>query len=293
MPEQDELGPTRFYEGVAPDAKPFHIKGAHAQGWGMQNRLSRIFQADAKTVMLAIDHGYFQGPTTGLERIDLTIPQLLPSVDALMCTRGILRTSIPPNSDLPVVVRASGGPSVLQDLSDERLAMTMTDAVRINASAVAVQMFIGSERETQSVRNLTTLVDEGLNAGIPVLGVVAVGKDMARDARYYRLATRIGAELGAQIIKCYYTEEDFGTVVASCPVPLVVAGGKKIPERDALEMAYRAISEGAAGLDMGRNIFQSENPAGMVAAIDAIVHRGYTAADAYELYQDVDVAVSV
>ena len=207
--------------------------------------------------------------------------------DALMATRGAIRTSIDPTMNKPIVLRATGGPSILQELSNERVAVTIEDALRINASAMAVQMFIGSENETQSLRNLTKLVDEGLRYGVPVIGVVAVGKEMARDARYFRLACRIGAELGAQIIKVYYTDEEFASVVSTCPVPIVVAGGKKVGELEALTMAERSIAEGAAGVDMGRNIFQSESPVAMIQAVRAVVHQGQSAADAFALFTEL------
>jgi putative autoinducer-2 (AI-2) aldolase len=234
--------------------------------------------------MLAIDHGYFQGPTTGLERVDLSILPLLPYADALMTTRGMVRSTVPAATRVPVVLRASGGPSVLRELSDERLAVSMEDAARINAAAVAVQVFIGGEFETQSVRNMTRLVDAGQRYGIPVLAVTAVGKELTRDARYLRLATRICAELGAHFVKTYYCEQGFDTVAAACPVPLVMAGGRKLPERDALTMAYHAISSGAAGVDMGRNIFQSDTPLAMIRAVGAVVHESAKPDDAYDQY---------
>jgi putative autoinducer-2 (AI-2) aldolase len=252
----------------------FPLKGCGSLDWGMQSRLARLFRpATGRTVMLAIDHGYFQGPTTGLERVDLSIVPLLPYADALMTTRGMVRSTIPPAASPPVVLRASGGPSILRELSDEQIAVSMEDAARINAAAVAVQVFIGSEHETQSVHNMTRLVDQGQRYGIPVLAVTAVGRELTRDARYLRLATRICAELGAHVVKTYYCAEDFDTVTAACPVPVVMAGGKKLPEQEALAMAYRAITEGAAGVDMGRNIFQSEHPAAMIKAVSAIVHQ--------------------
>ncbi len=286
MPEHDAT-PTRDYFETVPVAdQGFFLKGAASLDWGMKNRLARIFRpSSGRTVMLAVDHGYFQGPTTGLERLDLALPPLLPHADALMATRGAIRTSTPPAAGKPVVVRASGGPSVLKDLANERIALSIEDAVRLNASALAVQVFIGSDHETQSVKNLTTLVDQGQQVGIPVMAVVAVGKDMVRDARYFRLATRMMAELGAQIVKCYYVDEGFGSVVSTCPVPLVVAGGKKLPEREALEMTYRCVDEGALGVDMGRNIFQSDKPAAMIQAVSAIVHDGATVDDAHDLYR--------
>ncbi len=231
----------------------------------MQNRLSRVFRpTTGHTVMLAIDHGYFQGPTTGLERVDLNILPLVPYADALMCTRGILRSIVPSSTNTPVVMRASGGPSILKELSHEEIAIDIDDAIRLNVSALAVQVFIGGEFETQTVHNMTRLVDMGLRYGIPVMSVTAVGKEMVRDARYLRMACRICAELGAHLVKTYYVAEGFETVTSSCPVPIVMAGGKKLPEFDALTMAYRAIQEGAAGVDMGRNIFQSDNPRAMI-----------------------------
>src|SRR5580693_5442320 len=264
---------ARFAASVLTRTEPFPLKGCGALDWGMQSRLARVFRPSTRrTVMLAIDHGYFQGPTTGLERVDLSILPLLPYADALMTTRGMVRSTIPPASGAPIVLRASGGPSILRELSDEQLAVSMEDAVRINACAVAVQVFIGGEFETQSVRNMTRLVDEGQRCGIPVLAVTAVGKELTRDARYLRLATRICAELGAHVVKTYYCAEDFDTVAAACPVPLVMAGGKKLPELDALSMAYRAIEEGAAGADLGRNIFQSDDPVAMIRAVSAVVH---------------------
>jgi putative autoinducer-2 (AI-2) aldolase len=265
--------PDRFSPSVPPRSEPYRLKGSAGLDWGMQSRLARVFRpSTGRTVMLAIDHGYFQGPTSGLERVDLGIVPLLGYADALMTTRGMVRSTIPPASGTPIVLRASGGPSILRELSDERIAVSMEDAARINAAAVAVQVFIGGEFETQSVRNMTRLVDESQRYGIPVLAVTAVGKELTRDARYLRLATRICAELGAHVVKTYYCAEAFDTVAAACPVPLVMAGGKKLPELDALSMAYRAIEEGAAGVDMGRNIFQSDDPVAMIRAVSAVVH---------------------
>jgi putative autoinducer-2 (AI-2) aldolase len=264
----------RFAPAVPPRADPYPLKGCAGLDWGMQSRLARVFRpSTGRTVMLAIDHGYFQGPTTGLERVDLSIVPLLPYADALMTTRGMVRSTIPPAASPPVVLRASGGPSILRELSDEQIAVSMEDAVRLNAAAVAVQVFIGGEHETQSVHNMTRLVDQGQRYGVPVLAVTAVGRELTRDARYLRLATRICAELGAHVVKTYYCAEDFGTVTAACPVPVVMAGGRKLPELEALTMAHRAITEGAAGVDMGRNIFQSEQSAEMIQAVGAIVHQ--------------------
>src|SRR3984893_11106771 len=286
MPDLDD--PTdgaRFAASVPARHEPFGLRRCGALDWAMQSRLARIFRpATGRTVMLAIDHGYFQGPTTGLERVDLSILPLLPYTDALMTTRGMVRSTVPPATGVPIVLRASGGPRILAELSNEQLAVSMEDAARVNASAVAVQVFIGDDFETQSVHNMTRLVDAGQRYGIPVLAVTAVGKELTRDARYLRLATRICAELGAHFVKTYYCEEDFDTVAAGCPVPLVMAGGKKLPERDALTMAYNAIENGAAGVDMGRNIFQSDTPEAMIRAVGAVVHESMKPEDAYEQY---------
>jgi putative autoinducer-2 (AI-2) aldolase len=288
MPEVDKEG--QRYAANQPQQTPgFYLKGSHQLDWGMKNRLARVFSpASGRTVMLAIDHGYFQGPTTGLERIDLSIVPLLPSCDALFCTRGVLRSLIPADSTKPMVLRASGGPSILRDdLSDEQIAMDMDDAVRLNAAGVGIQVFIGGEFETRSIHNMTKLIDAGLRAGMPVMGVTAVGKNMVRDAKYFRLACRIIAELGAQYVKTYYVDEGFDTVTASCPVPIVMAGGKKLPELDALTMAYNAVQQGAAGVDMGRNIFQSEAPKAMLAAVNAVVHQQAKPKEAYALFSSL------
>jgi putative autoinducer-2 (AI-2) aldolase len=287
MADLDNLKETKDYHFDIPARnKAFFLKGAGALDWGMQNRLSRIFNPrSGRTVMLAIDHGYFLGPTSGLERIDVNIVPLLPYCDALMLTRGILRTTVPPAFRHGVVMRASGGPSIRKELSNELLAVDMEDALRMNVSAMAVQVYVGGEFETQTVTNMTKMVDMGNRYGMPTLGVTAVGKDMARDAQYFRLATRICAELGAQFVKTYYVSEGFETVTASCPVPVVMAGGKKLPEIEALTMAYRAVSEGAAGVDMGRNIFQSEAPVAMIQAVQKVVHELMQPEHAFELYQ--------
>ena len=194
----------------------------------------------------------------------------------------MVRSTVPATSGVPIVLRASGGPSILKDLSNEQIAVAMEDAVRLNAAAVAVQVFIGGENETQSVHNMTRLVDEGLRVGVPVLAVTAVGRELTRDARYLRLAVRICAELGAQVVKTYYCPDGFDTVTSACPVPVVMAGGKKLPELDALAMAAQAIEGGAAGVDMGRNIFQSDHPVAMIRAIRAVVHESAKPEDAFE-----------
>ena len=274
-----------YYLDIPACNQAFFLKGSGALDWGMQNRLSQIFRAETgRTVMLAVDHGYFQGPTSGLERMDVSIVPLAPYADALMLTRGILRSTIPSSYGRGIVMRASGGPSILKELSNEQIAVDMEDGIRMNVAAMAVQLFIGGEGETQSIYNMTRLVDAGYRHGVPVMGVTAVGKNMTRDARYFRLACRMIAELGANFVKTYYIDDGFETVTASCPVPIVMAGGKKLPELDALTMAYKAISEGASGVDMGRNIFQSEAPVAMIQAVNKVVHELMNPKDAYDLF---------
>jgi len=288
MADKDSI-PTdiqNYFVDIPMANEPYALRGSNSLDWGFKNRLSNIFRPETgRTVMLAIDHGYFLGPTAGLERVDLTIAPLLPYADTLMCTRGILRSTIPPTFTKGIVLRSSGGPSILKELSNEEIAVDIEDAIRLNIAAMAVQVFIGGEHETKSVHNMTSLVDIGNRYGIPVLGVTAVGKDMVRDAKYMRLATRICAELGAAYIKTYYVAEGFETVTASCPVPIVIAGGKKLPEQDALKMAYNALQQGAAGVDMGRNIFQSEAPAAMIQAVRKVVHEKMKPHEAYDVYQ--------
>jgi putative autoinducer-2 (AI-2) aldolase len=286
MPDVDELKEAKkFYTDTPQKTEGFFLKGSNSLDWGMKNRLSRIFNPQSgRTVMLAIDHGYFQGPTTGLERIDLNILPLVPYADTLMLTRGILRSIVPPATSRSIVLRVSGGTSILKELSNEQIAVDIEESIRLNVCAMAVQVFIGGEFEKESIINMTKMVDIGTRYGIPTLAVTAVGKDMARDARYFRLATRICAELGAHYIKTYYINDGFETVAASCPVPIVMAGGKKIPEPDALTMAYNAVQQGASGVDMGRNIFQSEDPVAMIQAVKAVVHGNETPDKAFDLY---------
>jgi putative autoinducer-2 (AI-2) aldolase len=286
MPDMEDRKDSKtYYFDIPQETKGFFLKGAGSLDWGMKNRLSRIFDPrGGRTVMLAVDHGYFQGPTSGLERIDVNILPLVPFADSLMLTRGILRSVVPPDSRIPIVLRATGGTSILKELSNEEIAVDIEDSIRLGVCAMAVQVFIGGEYEKQSIVNMTKLVDLGTRYGIPTLAVTAVGKDMVRDARYFRLAARICAEMGAHIIKTYYVAEDFETVTASCPVPIVMAGGKKIPVKDALTMAYRAVQGGASGVDMGRNIFQAEAPEAMIKAVRAVVHEGETPEKAMGLY---------
>lgn len=255
--------------------------------WGMKNRISRIIKPETgHCVMLAVDHGYFQGPTTGLKNLTKTVVPLLPYADALMITRGGLKNWIPPESDIPVILRVSGGQTILKEMSNEIITTSIEDAIRINATAITCSVYIGGEYEKETIDNLAKLVDEGEKYGIPVLAVTAVGKEMGRDARYLGLASRVCVEIGTHIVKTYYTE-DFGKVVEACGnIPVVIAGGKKIPEKDALQMAYNAISDGAVGVDMGRNIFQSDKPVGMIKAVRAVVHDGISVEDAYSIYEN-------
>jgi putative autoinducer-2 (AI-2) aldolase len=235
--------------------------------------------------MLAVDHGYFLGPTSGLEEPGKTIMPLVPYADSLMLTRGVLRSSIDPQISTPIVLRVSGGNSIIgDDLSNEGLTVSLDDAIRLNVSAVAISIYVGSKYEHQTLMNLTCLIDECQEYGIPVLAVTAVGKEMARDARYLGLCCRIAAELGASFVKTYYCD-GFEKVVQNCPVPIVIAGGKKIEEKDALRLAYNAIQRGAVGVDMGRNIFQSEKSVAMIKAVRSIVHQNLTADEAFDLYR--------
>jgi putative autoinducer-2 (AI-2) aldolase len=273
--------------GVPQKTEGFFLKGAGHLDWGMKDRLARIFNPKSgRTVMLAFDHGYIMGPTSGLERMDLTIVPLIEYADCLMCTRGALRQIVPPTANKPISLRASAGSTVLTELNDECL-LDIEECVRLNASMLAVMAAIGSRFEALTIRNLTSIIDAGNRHGIPILGVTAVGKELTRDARYLSLASRICAENGAHVVKTYFCESEFQKVTASCPVPIVIAGGKKLPELDALEMAYRAIDQGAAGVDMGRNVFQAECPTAMIQAVRAVVHDGEKPDQAFDLYRSL------
>lgn len=263
------------------------IKGTDNLDWGMKDRLSRIFRpSTGKTVMLAFDHGYIMGPTSGLERLDLSILPLIQYADSLMCTRGSLRSVVPPTYNKGICLRYSAGSSILTDLNNECL-LDPVDAVRVNASAMAVMVAMGNDKfEAQTIVNLTRTADTGYKYGIPTMGVTAVGKDMARDSKYFGLASRVCAENGANIVKTYYCD-GFAKVVNACPVPIVIAGGKKLEEKEALELCYKAIGDGAMGVDMGRNVFQSENPVAMIRAVSAVVHEGLTPDQGFEMYKDL------
>lgn len=290
MPDADKNDAEKkdFGIGIPQETTGYFLKGSSHLQWGMKNRLSQIFNPKTgRTVMLAFDHGYIMGPTTGLERIDLVVPPLIPHVDCLMCTRGALRACIGPEVRKPVVMRCSTGATVLKDLSNEVIGVTVEEALALNAAAITTQVCIGAEYEKATLANLAYLINEGAKYGLPVLGVTAVGKEMVRDARYLGLACRVIAELGAHFVKTYYCEPGFDEVVAGTPIPVVIAGGRKLPEPDALKMAYKAVDQGALGVDMGRNIFGAESPTAMAQAVGAVVHKFEKPDKAYEMYQDL------
>ena len=278
-----------FAVNIPAETKSFHVKGMDNVDWGMKDRLSRIFNPKSgRTLMLAFDHGYIMGVTAGLERLDLNIPPLIPFIDVLMGTRGAIRAAVPPTFNKAIALRYDVSSTVLKDdMSLGHVGTAIDDAVRLNASALACQCFVGSANEVNSLKNLSDTVDIGIRYGIPVLGVTAVGKEMARDERYLGLATRVLAELGASFVKTYFCEEGFEKVVAGCPVPIVIAGGKKVPEKEALELAWKSLDCGAAGVDMGRNIFQAKDPVAMIQAVGSIVHENNTVEGAWEMYQDL------
>jgi putative autoinducer-2 (AI-2) aldolase len=257
--------------------------------WGMKNRLAQLIQSDGKCLFLPIDHGYFQGPTTKLEQPELTVKPLLPYCDALFVTRGVVRACIDPKNTKPIILRVSGGVSVIgDDLANEGLATSMREAIRLNASAVGLSIFVGSKYERQTLLNLATLVDEAEEFGIPVMAVTAVGRELEkRDARYLSLACRIGAELGARIVKTYWCE-DFNKVVEGCPVPVVMAGGPRVDtEREVFDFVYDGMQNGAIGVNLGRNIWKNEYPVAMIQAIRAIVHETATAEEADQLFNQL------
>ena len=289
MADKDGLKVAKDYHVDTPFAnrEGFYVKGANNLDWGMQKHLSNIFNPKSgNSVMFAFDHGYFMGSTAGLERLDLLLPKLAPYVDVFMGTRGALRTCVPPQITKGIALRVTSGSSMLdEDLSHEVVAVDIEDAIRMNADCMAVQTFIGADGQLSSIDNLSKVINGGMRYSIPALGVVAVGKNMERTDRFFKLATRIVAEMGVQLVKTYNCD-NFEEVVAACPVPIVVAGGKKLPEKDALTLAYEVISKGARGVDMGRNIFQSHDPVAMAQAVNMIVHKGATDQEAYEFFMD-------
>jgi putative autoinducer-2 (AI-2) aldolase len=263
-------------------------RGEPVMDWGMKNRLSKIIKPkDGRTVMLAVDHGYFMGPTTGLEDLGKMVNPLLPYADTLMLTRGALRNYISPEENVPIVLRVSGGTSILsKELLREGIIANMEEAIRLNVAGVAFSIMVGADFERDTLLHFSELIDDSNRYGVPMIAVTAVGKAMTRDARYMSLASRIAAELGAHIVKTYFVD-NFEKVIESCPVPVVIAGGKKQPELDALKMAHDALEAGAIGVDMGRNIFQSEDPVAMIQAVRAVVHEKHTPEEAYQKFNEL------
>jgi putative autoinducer-2 (AI-2) aldolase len=258
--------------------------------WGMKNRLNRLIQPDGKALFLPIDHGYFQGPTHKLEKPGETIKPLLPYADALMLTRGVLRNCVDSAVDKPVILRVSGGTSVVgEDLANEAITTSVQEIIRLNASAVSMSVFIGSKYEHQSLTNLTKLVDTCEDYGIPVMAVTAVGRELEkRTARYLALCCRIAAELGARVVKTYYCEENFEKVVDGCPVPVVMAGGPKVNSQlEVFKFVYDGMQKGAIGVNLGRNIWQTEHPVAAIRAIRAVIHDNYTPEEAQSLFEQV------
>jgi len=257
--------------------------------WGMKNRLGQVIKEDHHCLFLPIDHGYFQGPTRRLEKPGETIRPLLPYCDALFVTRGVLRSAIEPENTKPIILRVSGGTSIIgKDLSNEGLTTSMEEAIRLNVAAVGISIFVGSEFERDSLLNLSKLVDEGEKYGIPVMAVTAVGKELEkRDARYLGLSCRIGAELGARIVKTYWCE-NFDKVVNGCPVPVVMAGGPKTEtDREVFEFVHDGMEKGAIGVNLGRNIWQNDHPVAMIKALRAIIHEKASVKEANEIFEQV------
>ena len=289
MADLEGLKVSKDYHVDTPFANQngFYLKGCNSLDWGMKKHLSNIFNPKSgNTVMFAFDHGYFMGSTADLERLDLLLPKLAPYVDCFMGTRGAIRTCVAPELAKSIALRVTSGSSMLQeDLSHEVVAVNIEDAIRMNADCMAVQTFIGADGQLSSLDNLNQVINAGMRYSVPTLGVCAVGKDMARTDRFFKLATRIIAEMGVQIVKTYDCE-NFEEVAAACPVPIVVAGGKKLPEDEAMALAYNVMRKGAHGVDMGRNIFQSEHPVEMAMAVGKIVHEGFTDKEALEFFQD-------
>ncbi len=258
----------------------------------MKNRLAQLIQKDGKALFLPIDHGYFQGPTHKLEKPGETIKPLLPYADAIMLTRGVLRNCVDPANTKPVILRVSGGTSVVgENLANEGVITSIAEIVRLNASAVSMSVFIGSKYEHQSLINLAKLVDECEDYGIPVMAVTAVGRELEkREARFLALCCRIAAELGARVVKTYYCPEKFHKVIEGCPVPVVIAGGPKVDsELEVFEFVYDGLQKGAIGVNLGRNIWQTEYPVAMIRAIRAIIHENYTPKEAQTLFEQVKV----
>ena len=276
-------------EQVGSDGKKW-IKGNEHLDWGMRNRLSRLIGPDGRCQFLPIDHGYFQGPTRCLERPGETIRDLLPYADGLFVTRGVLRSAVDPDEDTPIILRVSGGTSVVgKDLANEILTTSVEEMLRLNVAAVGISVFVGSDYEKESLESLALLVNECEDYGIPVMAVTAVGKELEkRTARYLGLSCRIAAELGAKIVKTYYSPEDFDKVTNGCPVPVVIAGGPKCEtELEVFEFVYDGIQKGAIGVNLGRNVWQSPHPLPMMGALNGVIHDNLTPNQAADLYQTI------
>jgi putative autoinducer-2 (AI-2) aldolase len=263
-----------------------NIKGMENIDWGMRNRLSRVIQDDGRCFILPIDHGYFQGPTHCLERPWETIKDLLPHADALFVTRGVLRSAVKPDIDTPIILRVSGGTSILGDLSDEVITTSVEDIIRLNVAAVGISVFVGTQKEKQTLDNLSRLVNDCERYGIPVMGVTAVGKELEkRDARYLGLCCRILAELGAKVVKTYWCK-DFEKVVEGCPVPVIMAGGPKCEtELEVFEFVHDGMRNGAIGVNLGRNVWQNPNPVAVAKGLRAIIHSGADPKEAHEIFE--------
>jgi putative autoinducer-2 (AI-2) aldolase len=269
------------------------IKGADNLGWGMKNRLSRLIKPDGHCQFLPIDHGYFQGPTRCLERPGHTVRDLLPYADGLFVTRGVLRSCIDPHVNTPIILRVSGGTSVIgEDLSDEIITTCVEEMIRLNVAAVGLSIFVGTDYERQTLESLALLVNECEDYGIPVMAVTAVGKELEkRTARYLALSCRIAAELGAKIVKTYYCPEDFEKVTNGCPVPVVMAGGPKCEtELEVFDFVYDGMKKGAIGVNLGRNVWQNPHPVAMMRALNAVVHDEATPRQAFDLFKSLQKA---
>lgn len=282
--EVNEMSPA------AEGGKKTWIKGGDHLGWGMKNRLSRLIKPDGHCQFLPIDHGYFQGPTRCLERPEETIRDLIPYADGLFVTRGVLRASIDPQIQTPIILRVSGGTSVVgRDLADEIITTSVEEMIRLNVAAVGVSVFVGSDYERDTLENLSMLVDDCEDYGIPVMAVTAVGKELEkRTSRYLALSCRIAAELGARIVKTYYCEEGFEKVTDGCPVPVVIAGGPKCEtELEVFEFVYDGMQKGAIGVNLGRNVWQSPHPAAVMQALNGVIHDSLTPRQALDLFETV------
>ncbi len=296
MPDAEGILEARDVSEIASEDASVNeksIKGADNIGWGMRNRLSRLIKPDGHCQFLPIDHGYFQGPTRCLERPGETIRDLLPYADGLFVTRGVLRTCVAPDIDTPIILRVSGGTSVIgKDLSDEIITTSVEEMIRLNVAAVGLSIFVGSDYEKQALESLALLVNECEDYGIPVMAVTAVGKELEkRTARYLALSCRIAAELGAKLVKTYYCAEDFEKVTNGCPVPVVMAGGPKCEtELEVFDFVYDGMQKGAIGVNLGRNVWQNPHPLAMMRALNAVVHDGVTPKQAFDLFKSLQNA---